>query len=73
MRLHAAMFSYDIDIGHDEEEFIAEFIARYGHEIITITDTIFKQRKRDAIKRPLFFIPNSFHYLVDEHKHDQFQ
>ena len=44
--VHAAMFSYDIDIGDDEEEFIAEFIARYGHEIITISDTIFKQKKK---------------------------
>ena len=44
--VHAAMFSYHIKIEHDFEEFIANFISRYGHQITQITDVVFKNIKR---------------------------
>lgn len=42
---HAAMFSYDINITIDQEELIADLIATYGEEIISITNKIFKKIK----------------------------
>lgn len=47
--VHAAMFSYNIKLDHDEEEFLAEFIAQYGPEIIHVTDTVFKKIKKGRI------------------------
>ena len=44
--VHAAMFSYNIIIDHDTEEFIANLISKYGHEIVHITDKMFKQIKK---------------------------
>ena len=44
--VHAAMFSYNIYIDHDTEEFIANLISKYGEEIISITDKVFKNIKR---------------------------
>lgn len=38
---HAAMFSYNVNISHDQEELLADLIATYGEEIITITNRIF--------------------------------
>ena len=43
---HAAMFSYNIQLTYDEEELIANLIAKYGHEIVSITDVIFKKLQR---------------------------
>lgn len=43
---HAAMFSYSINLGIQQEEIIADLIATYGTEIITITDKIFKKLKK---------------------------
>lgn len=43
---HAAMFSYGIKLGIQQEEILADLIATYGTEIITITDKIFKQLKK---------------------------
>ena len=37
---HAAMFSYNVDISADQEELLADLIATYGAEIITITNKI---------------------------------
>lgn len=39
---HAAVFSYNITIDYDTEELIANLIAKYGQEITTITDVLFK-------------------------------
>lgn len=39
--VHAAMFSYNVDLNNDEEELIAELIATYGQEIINVTNEIF--------------------------------
>ena len=44
--VHAAMFSYNIKVEHDFEEFIANFVSRYGQQIIQVTDVMFKNIKR---------------------------
>ena len=44
--VHAAMFSYNIMLDHDTEELMANIIARYGQEIIHITDVVFNKIKR---------------------------
>lgn len=43
---HAAMFSYNVNLNYDQEELLADLIATYGHEIIHMTNIIFK-RLRD--------------------------
>lgn len=40
---HAAMFSYNIDLSHTQEEVVADLMATYGHEIICKTHKIFQQ------------------------------
>lgn len=42
---HAAMFSYNIELSLEQEELLAEIISTYGHEIIHITNTLFKRIK----------------------------
>ena len=44
--VHAAMFAYDVILGYDEEELIAEIIATFGEEIIDLTDIIFERIRR---------------------------
>ena len=44
--VHAAMFAYDVTIGHDEEELIADVIATFGEEIIDMTDILFDKIRR---------------------------
>ena len=44
--VHASMFAYDIMLGHNEEELIAEIISVFGEEIIDITDVMFERIKR---------------------------
>jgi Zn-dependent peptidase ImmA (M78 family) len=44
--VHASMFSYNIYLDYDTEEFIANLISKYGEEIISITDKVFKNIKR---------------------------
>lgn len=44
--VHAAMFSYNIHIDHGFEEFIANFVSKYGQQIIQITDVMFRNIKR---------------------------
>lgn len=41
--VHAAMFSYDVDLDYQQEELLANIIATYGEEILKITDDIFKR------------------------------
>ena len=43
--VHAAMFSYNIDLTIEEEELIADLIATHGNEIIQNTEQIFKKIK----------------------------
>ena len=38
---HAAMFSYDVELTMEQEEMLADLIATYGQEIISITNLIF--------------------------------
>ena len=40
---HAAMFSYDVNIGIEQEELVADLIATYGAEIINVTNKIFSR------------------------------
>lgn len=41
--VHAAMFSYDVYLSIEQEEVIADIIATYGEEIISITNKVFKK------------------------------
>lgn len=43
---HAEMFSYETDLTLEQEELLADLIATYGQEIISITNNIFKQLKQ---------------------------
>lgn len=43
---HAAMFSYETDLTLEQEELLADLIATYGQEIISITNDIFKRLKQ---------------------------
>lgn len=40
---HAAMFSYNIQLNLDQEEMLADLIATYGSEIISMTNKIFNE------------------------------
>lgn len=44
--VHAAMFAYDVILGYEEEELIAEIIATFGEEIIDLTDALFDKIRR---------------------------
>lgn len=44
--VHASMFAYNVMLGHDEEELIAEIISIFGEEIVDITDIMFERIKR---------------------------
>ena len=41
--VHAAMFSYDVYLSLEQEEVIADIIATYGDEIISVTNKVFKK------------------------------
>lgn len=41
--VHAAMFSYNVDLSYEQEELLANIIATYGEEIIKITNEVFKR------------------------------
>lgn len=40
---HAAMFSYHVELGIEQEELVADLIATYGQEIINVTNKIFSR------------------------------
>jgi hypothetical protein len=40
------MFAYDVILGYEEEELIAEIIATFGEEIIDLTDAVFDKIRR---------------------------
>lgn len=42
---HAAMFSYDVFLTEEQEELIADLIATYGQEIISMTNLLFDRIK----------------------------
>lgn len=44
---HAAMFSYNVNLSLEQEEIVADLIATYGQEIISITNKIFKRIKEN--------------------------
>lgn len=44
--VHAAVYSYNIQISHDFEEFIANFVSKYGQQIIQTTNVMFTNIKR---------------------------
>lgn len=41
--VHAAMFSYQVELDLEQEELVANLIATYGEEIIQKTNEIFKR------------------------------
>lgn len=43
--VHAAMFSYNIDLSLEQEELVADLIATYGEEINEITNQTIKKIK----------------------------
>ena len=46
---HAAMFSYNVKLSIEQEELLADLIATYGQEIISITNVIFKRIKEGEL------------------------
>ena len=45
---HAAMFSYEVYLDPAQEEVLADLIATYGYEIISITNKIFNRIKKQG-------------------------
>ena len=43
---HAAMFSYDVELCLEQEELLADLIATYGQEIISMTNGIFSRLRK---------------------------
>ena len=43
--VHAAMFSYNVDLTLEQEELVADLVATYGEEIIEVTNQMFKKIK----------------------------
>lgn len=41
--MHAAMFSYNVELSIEQEELLADLVATYGQEIIHITNKIFRR------------------------------
>lgn len=44
---HAAMFSYNVKLQPLQQQVIADLIATYGEEIVTITNRIFEKLKEE--------------------------
>lgn len=42
---HAAMFSYGVELTLEQEELLADLLATYGQETISITNLLFKKLK----------------------------
>ena len=43
--VHAAMFSYNVELTLEQEELFADLLATYGHEIVYKTNILFKRVK----------------------------
>lgn len=41
--VHAAMFSYNVNLNIEQEEILADIITTYGEEIINVTNKVFKK------------------------------
>ena len=41
--VHACMYSYNTSLNEYQEEILADLIATYGQEIMTITNSMFKR------------------------------
>lgn len=46
---HAAMFSYQMYLSYKQEEVIADIIATYGKEIVSMTDTLFEKIRMERL------------------------
>ena len=44
--VHAAMFSYNVDLSLEQEEILADIISTYGEEIIYITNKVFNKLRK---------------------------
>jgi hypothetical protein len=42
--VHAAMYSYNVDINDYEEEIVADLIATYGDEIIALSNIVYHNK-----------------------------
>lgn len=42
---HAAMFSYGVELGLEQEELLADLMATYGQEIIETTNKIINKNR----------------------------
>lgn len=51
--VHACMYSYNVELNDYQEEVLADLIATYGHEIICITNKIFKRLTERKNGRPV--------------------
>ena len=45
---HSAVFSYGIELDIEEEEFLCDFVSRYGDEIFAVVDDMFMLLKKIA-------------------------
>jgi hypothetical protein len=45
------MFAYNIALGYEEEELLAEIISIFGEEIIDITDIMFDRIQKGRYQR----------------------
>ena len=43
--VHAAMYSYNVDLSYQEEELVADLISTYGDEIMTLTHLTYDKFK----------------------------
>ena len=43
---HAAMFSFNVNLSIEQEELFADLISSYGREIISITNSLFRELKK---------------------------
>ena len=41
--VHACMYSYNVNLNDEQEEVLADLIATYGQEIMSIANSIFKR------------------------------
>ena len=48
--VHAAMFSYNVELTLEQEEIVADLVATYGEEIFEVTDQMFKKIKGAYLK-----------------------
>ena len=40
---HAVMFSYNVELTHEQEEMFADLISNYGEQILQLTNLLFKK------------------------------